>query len=121
MNQGPMSFSGIDVDPVSGTPVDPVEREGNRAELDRIERRINEANELIADLAGEGGKMVQLTVRLLARRIDALMTSDPECVAYLNVLSQIKTKLEVARKMAERAAMINATNIVAPSGDSDEL
>ncbi len=94
--QNPLNMAGVDIDPVSRQPAT-----AERLMLQQIakEKITARANELISDLAGEGGAMVNEIVTLFVKRVNQLMTEDPECNVYREILDSVKFKLDAADRI----------------------
>jgi hypothetical protein len=111
-----MSESGLMVDPVTGQPEDPTSEKKDELDLEKQKyaKVFEDTNKLLADLAGEGGVIYKYTTELLADRINQLVQTDPRSLALLDVLSQVKRKINVGNLMAEHYARINVNKIATP-------
>jgi hypothetical protein len=115
IDSGPMSESGLMIDPVTGRPPGPEAQTAEEVSaVKRAAKVFEDTNALIADLSGEGGVVVRFITDCLARRIGELVQADPECTAYLHVLSKIKYKINVGSVVAEHYAKLDIKPVPAP-------
>lgn len=93
-----MELGGSNIDIVTGTP-DFSTR--NKVAEKRTERIISEYQNLVNDLAGDGGAVVKRIAGLYATRINDLIKTDPVCLAYQSIFDDCKIKVNVGKVLAK--------------------
>ena len=91
--------SGVEVDIVTGLPID--ERKGNvvhKAEV-RRQRLVNEHDRLVNDLCGSGGELLKKVISLYINRVDSLISADPVCVEYQAIFDSIGLTLSAGKEI----------------------
>jgi polyribonucleotide nucleotidyltransferase len=89
---------GIETDIETGEPVE--EKKQTELKKKRV-KLMQESQDLINDLRGEGGAVVKEVINLLANRINQLINEDPECQAYKKTLETIKYKINIGEIIAK--------------------
>ncbi len=126
MADQPLGASDIKIDVVTGKPFtsgeSPMEPEGfgqeeREEDRRRLERAVTQRNDLIADLAGNGGLVVREVVKLFRLRLDELSKNDPECVAYMKMLQAAQHRINIGEKAVTKMAE-DLLRYAAPEGDT---
>ena len=122
----PLDGSDIKIDVVTGRPFTsgeaPMEPEGfgqeeREEDRRRLEKAVTQRNDLIADLAGNGGLVVREVVKLFRLRLDELSKNDPECVAYMKMLQAAQHRINIGEKAVTKMAE-DLLKYAAPEGDT---
>lgn len=88
----------VDVDIVTGRPLlEEEEKKRNKKEAKLLEERKAIEN----DLRGEGGAVLQHLILQFRARVAELIKVDPECRGYAKILSTLKYKINVAKKVVD--------------------
>jgi hypothetical protein len=93
---------GIDVDMVTGEPLDPRHRDKRALQQQRYEtehERFMRLRSALGDAMGHA--IVEILIDRLANRLIALATTDPECMTYLGIAGQIEREITIGRKAAD--------------------
>lgn len=93
--------SGIEVDVATGMPLDVEKERAAGPKKDRREQLRVKYNNLINDLCGTGGEILQHIIKMYVNRVNHLMNEDPICSEYQNILDSIGLDLEVGKKIVE--------------------
>lgn len=126
MNDQPLGASDVKIDVVTGKPFTSGEspqepesfgQEEREEEKRRLERAVTQRNELIADLAGNGGLVVREVVKLFRLRLDELSKNDPECIAYMKMLQAAQHRINIGDKAITKMAE-DLLKYAAPTGDT---
>lgn len=126
MGNDPLGSSEVKIDVVTGRPFtsgeSPVEPEGpgreeHEEEKRKLERAVSQRNDLIADLSGKGGFVVKEVVKLFIKRLEELSSDDPECKAYVKMLSAAQHKINIGEKAITKMAE-DLLKYAAPAGDT---
>lgn len=119
-----LESSDIKIDVVTGEPFLPEEGQAKEdpgreieEERRRLERAVSQRNELIADLQGPGGRVIREVVKLFIKRIEELTNADPECMAYIKMLTAAQHTINIAEKAINKMAE-DLLKYAAPSGDT---
>lgn len=102
MGGNPMGPSGVDIDMVSGRPVDPKKKpeiQKSKA-TEHLRGTIKDSLDLAVEL--QGSPVVRMLVKKLTDRLTALASQDPECKALEDILTGLHFKLEVAPATARK-------------------
>ena len=67
-----------------------------KMEKQRLEKYQANANALISDLAGPGGKIVKTIISKFINRVEKLITDDSDCRLYMDILKDIEVQMDVA-------------------------
>ena len=84
----------------------------------RMQRVAGDYQDLMMDLAGDGGAVVREVVSLLAQRINKLIEKDPEAKAYARLLVQIGHKMNFGEKISNSLIAKAFEKKQAPQKDS---
>lgn len=96
-----MIESGLDVNIETGRPLKPSVGKMRATEENRQARAVNRYQDLINDLAGNGGEVVKQIAGLFADRINILIKEDPECKAYQTIFDNIGIKINVGKRIVK--------------------
>ena len=97
----PLDSPGADVDIEDGTPVDAesVATKKEKKKESREGRLISNYQDIVNDLAGEGGATLRKMAALYANRIDAVIREDPECRAYQAIFEELKVAINIGKSL----------------------
>ena len=98
----PMDSPGAEVDIETGKPIDPVSvavEEKARKDT-KIGRYISIYEDIVNDLAGEGGITLKKVAAMYASRIDEIIAKDPECRAFQAIFNDLNVNIKIGRKYA---------------------
>jgi hypothetical protein len=98
----PMDSPGAEVDIETGEPIDPVSvavEEKVRKDA-KISRYISTYEDIVNDLAGEGGVTLKKVAAMYANRIDEIVRQDPECRAFQMIFNDLNINIKIGRKYA---------------------
>jgi len=89
---------GIDIDPVTGEPVEMMAEETRAVRKKVEEGRLRDQAEFL-NLVGsaQGQKLISMVVSKLEKRVDRLIKDDPEATAYRSILVEMGHKQNLAK------------------------
>lgn len=98
----PLDSPGADVDIEDGTPVETesvaVHQEKRKEKT--IARYISNYQEIVNDLAGEGGATLRKVAAMYANRINEVVREDPACLAFQAIFDELKIQISVGETLA---------------------
>jgi len=117
---GPMGNLGAATDIESGEMLreEPFNGPSNQDIEAKMQRVSGDYQDLMMDLAGDGGAVVREVVSLLAQRINKLIEKDPEAKAYARLLVQIGHKINFGEKISNSLIARAFEKKQAPQKDS---
>jgi len=109
-----MHNSGVNVDPITGRPLEQVTAELENATAKQQESMLKEQADWFDVTKTEAGaKIIALVEGKLTSRIDTLIKEDPEAAAYVKILQELGIKEGLARaatkQLFERYVKIRTT------------
>jgi len=108
--------SGVPTGIVSGKPIGQFSREAMSKKI--REKTLENYQELINDLTGDGGQVVQEIIKMIEIRINELIKNDGRCSALMEALSVIKYKINIGKVISE--AQINGLDLPEPQNSAPE-
>lgn len=93
---------GVDTDIVSGLPIEPIRIDRKAKEEKRINRMISDHHTLINDLSGDGGAVLRKVATLYTNRLNVIIQTDPECMAYQAIFDKLKREISVGNSYVKR-------------------
>ncbi len=93
---------GVDTEIDTGLPVEPIRIDRKAKEEKRINRMISDHNTLINDLSGDGGAVLRKVAILYTNRLNIIIQTDPECMAYQAIFDDLKRTIAVGSAVVKR-------------------
>lgn len=99
MNSG----SGPAIDPTTGQPLEKIEAEATRRLNEKEKTRLKEQAGLSSITQSEASDALRYMIRdRLCRRVQKVLTEDPEAVAYMGILKDLKEKDDLAKYATDK-------------------
>lgn len=94
---------GLETDMETGEPMALAQFHEEARRDERRAQALERHQQLLQDLAGQGGAVLQVVASRLAQRINSLIAADPEAAAYLALLDGVEQSLTAGERLAQEA------------------
>jgi DNA-directed RNA polymerase subunit N (RpoN/RPB10) len=91
--------SGLDIDIVTGLPIEEEEDKKKRESEIKRNKIINRYNNLVSDLCGRGGAVVEAVTEQYIARVEDLISNDPVCQEYQKLFDSLGMQLNAGKKV----------------------
>ena len=101
MPNQPLSNLGYDIDIETLEPLALKEEEKRLRAERRVRKKLEEGQDLINELAEDGGQLIKEAVALYVERINQLIQNDPECQVFEKLFDTVGRKINASKRIVE--------------------